>query len=379
LYNATDIKTQKVEMNCRYFGECGSCVVGGSLDEQRERKIDMMRSVFGGLWSGEFEWFGSPSSHYRARAEFGIWHDGERISYTMNGIRAKKICIDECPKCDEAIGRMMEPLLAALEGDETLRRSLFGVQFLGARDELLVSLIYHKKLDEIWEARTRPVAEELGVKLIGRSRAQKLVIGADYVCERLEVDGKSYRFKIYEGAFSQPNRAVNEQMIGWAARQARSGVRDLLELYCGHGNFTVPMSFGFGKVLATEISKASIRAALENCDLNGAHNITFVRLSSEELTEALNGGREFRRLEGVELGAFDFSHVFVDPPRAGLDEPSREFLRRFEHIIYISCNPATLARDLAQLSSTHEITAFALFDQFPYTHHLESGVAMRRR
>ena len=71
--------------------------------------------------------------------------------------------------------------------------------------------------------------------------------------------------------------------------------------------------------------------------------------------------------------------LFVAPPRAGLDATCRELAATFDHVVYVSCNPETLARDLAELSATHEVTRLAAFDQFPYTPHLESGVVLVRR
>jgi tRNA (uracil-5-)-methyltransferase len=70
--------------------------------------------------------------------------------------------------------------------------------------------------------------------------------------------------------------------------------------------------------------------------------------------------------------------VFVDPPRAGLDADTEKLVCRFDRILYISCNPTTLAQNLAQISKTHRIEATAVFDQFPWTDHLESGVLLSR-
>ena len=88
--------------------------------------------------------------------------------------------------------------------------------------------------------------------------------------------------------------------------------------------------------------------------------------------------REFYRLKelDINLSEFDFSHIFIDPPRAGLDDGVREFVAEFGHIIYISCNPQSLKRDLSALLKTHEILHFALFDQFATTAHLECGVIL---
>ena len=71
--------------------------------------------------------------------------------------------------------------------------------------------------------------------------------------------------------------------------------------------------------------------------------------------------------------------MLFDPPRAGLDDDSIELVSRFNKIIYISCNPNTLKDNLMQLSKTHTIDKFALFDQFPYTDHIETGVVLTRK
>jgi tRNA (uracil-5-)-methyltransferase len=81
----------------------------------------------------------------------------------------------------------------------------------------------------------------------------------------------------------------------------------------------------------------------------------------------------------VDLDCYDFSTIFVDPPRAGLDDLTRKMVCDYDRIIYISCNPETLARDLEVLTKTHNIEQTALFDQFPYTHHIESGVFLTRK
>ncbi|MCT6953425.1 tRNA (uridine(54)-C5)-methyltransferase TrmA, partial [Salmonella enterica subsp. enterica serovar Javiana] len=81
----------------------------------------------------------------------------------------------------------------------------------------------------------------------------------------------------------------------------------------------------------------------------------------------------------IDLKSYAFGSVFVDPPRAGMDPDTCELTRRFERILYISCNPETLAQNIAQLHDTHRISRCALFDQFPYTHHMESGVLLERR
>ena len=94
--------------------------------------------------------------------------------------------------------------------------------------------------------------------------------------------------------------------------------------------------------------------------------------------DACEEKREFRRLKDIDLKSYNFSSIFVDPPRAGLDELTRELVKGFETIIYISCNPETLHRDLEVLNRTHKVENFALFDQFSYTKHIECGVVLTK-
>jgi len=89
--------------------------------------------------------------------------------------------------------------------------------------------------------------------------------------------------------------------------------------------------------------------------------------------------RPFRRLAHINLADYQFTTVLVDPPRAGLDADTIKLIQRFDNIVYISCNPDTLAANLQLLCETHTIIRTALFDQFPYTHHMESGILLKRK
>mgnify|MGYP000982144807 FL=1 len=173
--------------------------------------------------------------------------------------------------------------------------------------------------------------------------------------------------------------AQNSSCKKYAVRPKSSAARDLLELYCGHGNFTIPLAAKFNRVLASEISKSSIANARINCELNGVCNAQFIRLSADELMSAFARKREFERLKGIDIFSYDFSHVLIDPPRAGLEPSVIDFIKNFRNLIYISCNPQTLFENLRSLCVTHEVRRFAIFDQFAHTSHIECGVLLRRR
>ncbi|VXB24746.1 tRNA (uracil-5-)-methyltransferase [Pseudomonas sp. 8AS] len=349
---------------------------------QLNDKVARLRELLAPFAAPEPQVFSSPGEHYRLRAEFRLWREQEERHYAMfaAGDKHTPILIDDFPIASIRINELMPQLKAAWQASRALSFKLFQVEFLTTlAGDALITLCYHRPLDAAWQAEAEQLAARLGVSLVGRSRGQRLVIGRDYVQEEMQVAGRTFRYRQPEGAFTQPNGLVCQQMLQWAFDALGERQDDLLELYCGNGNFTLPLATRVRKVLATEISKSSVNAALANLADNGIANIELVRLSAEELTQALNEVRPFRRLAGIDLKSYDFGAVFVDPPRAGMDPDTCELTRRFDNILYISCNPETLAANIAQLSDTHRIERCALFDQFPWTHHMESGVLLQRR
>jgi tRNA (uracil-5-)-methyltransferase len=321
---------------------------------------------------------------YRMRAEFRIWHEGDDLDYVMfrRDDPATPVAIEHFPVACETIQNLMPRLRARLRGSQALRRKLFQVEFLSTlTGDTLVTLVYHRALGDDWELAARELAGEFEVAIVGRSRRQKRVIGRDWVTEQLCVNGREYSYRQYEQAFTQPNAGVNTSMLGWACERAATLSGDLLELYCGNGNFTLPLAGHFGQVIATELAKRSVRAARENLEANGIDNVQIIRLSAEEVSQAMAGERVFRRLAELPrpLQEYDLRTIFVDPPRAGLDQHTVLMAAEFPAILYVSCNPHTLADNLRTLCTSHRIDAFALFDQFPYTDHMECGVLLVRK
>lgn len=353
-----------------------------TYDAQLAEKRALLVELLAPFGAPEPAVFDSPREHYRMRAEFRLWREDGQRHYAMfaPGDKHTPILLDDFPIASLRINELMPRLRAAWQASEALSFKLFQVEFLTTlAGDALITLAYHRPLDDVWQVEAEKLAAELNVSLVGRSRGQRLVIGRDYVEEELTVAGRSFRYRQPEGAFTQPNGKVCEKMLGWAYDVLGERDDDLLELYCGNGNFTLPLATRVRRVLATEISKTSVNAALANLADNGVNNVELVRLSAEELTQALNEVRPFRRLAGIDLKSYEFGSVFVDPPRAGMDPDTCELTRRFERILYISCNPETLAANIAQLNDTHKVTRSALFDQFPYTHHMEAGVLLERR
>ena len=296
--------------------------------------------------------------------------------------------------------------LNTLEPSHILRHKLYSVSFLANQSECIFSLIYHKSLDSMWESSARElmmylnrIHKDFTSFLLGQSKGQRVVLERDYLLDNfsfyLDTNTRSAlessfklekmsSFKKY-ALFSQPNPYANANMSAFLLQEIpkilpNHKACDLLELYCGSGNFTLVLAQVFRNIFASEVVKDSIALLRRTLEFQHITNITIARLNAKETQSALKREREFERLKGIDLDSFNFGAVLVDPPRSGIDDKEiLEFLVQFDCIIYISCNPHTLDSDLQSLESTHKIASFAFFEQFPYTHHIESIAILKRR
>ncbi len=356
--------------------------------KQLNEKITAMETLFAPFNAPKLEVFPSEVNHYRMRAEFRVWHEGEDLYYVMFEQNTKqKYRLDEFPAASRLINQAMPKLLEKIKSINVLRHKLFQVDFLSSLSgELLISLLYHRQLDESWQKEAKKLKQAFNdegfkVDFIGRAKKQKFIIERDFVIEKLKVKERTLTYQQIENSFTQPNAKVAESMLEWALDCTENSQGDLLELYCGNGNFSLALSPNFNRVLATELAKPSVASAQFNIRENQIENVKIIRMSAEEFTQAMTGQKVFRRLQEakVELADYECNTVFVDPPRSGMDEETCKMVQQYPRILYISCNPDTLCNNLAILSQTHVIKRIALFDQFPYTHHMEAGVLLERK
>lgn len=172
-----------------------------------------------------------------------------------------------------------------------------------------------------------------------------------------------YIFKISPMSFYQVNPIQAEVLYNTAIEAANLSKEDtLFDLYCGIGTIGIFASKFVKQVYGIEIVEQAIEDAKENAKINNVENIEFYAGDVEKVLPQI--------LENI---AGNPKVVFVDPPRKGLDNKTIEVLKTIkpEKIVYISCNPATLARDLKQLEEKYEIKEVQPVDMFPYTSHVE--------
>ena len=306
----------------------------------------------------------SPATGYRARAEFGF----SKNYFTMVSHK-HKIYMDQSSIPHPSIQQLMPNLLSKINKSEIIKKKLFQVNFRTSGTKVLATLIYHKPLEEEWIQAAKNIQDSLpNISITGRSKKQKVIIGEEDLELLCNYANSSFKILQNDSVFFQPNFYLYSLMISFITKQLEDP-RDLLELYCGCGGFTLPLASKFNKVFATENNRHSIRLLKESIKLNNLSNIQTARLSDDETASALANERPFRRLENIDMQSYEFSHILVDPPRAGLSTETIKLSKQFKNMIYISCNPETFLRDMVKVN--RKIESIGIFDQFANTQHLE--------
>jgi tRNA (uracil-5-)-methyltransferase len=304
----------------------------------------------------------SPSTSFRSRCEFSYGKN----HYVMHDIN-EKIYIKTFKDASLDIQNLMPVLLKRINENNVVNHKLFQVNFRSNQhNKIMVTMIYHKIIDKSLINLVNQISDDLKVNIVIRSKNYKYETRGLYLDDTLIYKN----LKIYQtdNTFTQSNKYLVDKMI-FKVIDLIQNPDDLLELYCGIGTFTIPLSFIFNKVLATENSRNSIKCLNKSLKENNISNIHNARLSSDEVSELFKG-KIFNRMNSKSISDFNFSHILLDPPRSGLAEDVINLASNFKNIIYISCSAKTYIRDI-NLIRSHKITNIELFDQFPNKNHLE--------
>ena len=302
----------------------------------------------------------SPATSFRSRCEFS-YSDNSYVMFETD----KKLYLDDFTLASSCIRKIMPNLLDEINKSKYLDKKLFQINFrANSNNIVLVTLIYHKSIDNEMINKIESISKKLNINLIVRSKNYIYKTSDNYFEDSIN------NIKVYQtdNCFYQPNKFLLTKMINRVELYIEQP-KDLLELYCGVGTFTLQLANKFNRIFATESNRESIKCLDKAIAINKLTNIYKSRLSAEELDEAFNG-RSFFRMKDINLNEFNFSHVLVDPPRSGLTDEVINLISKFKNIIYISCNGETYLRDIKKLRS-HKIKKIEIFDQFPNTRHME--------
>tara|TARA_B100000989_G_scaffold203366_1_gene153917 strand:+ start:89 stop:1096 length:1008 start_codon:yes stop_codon:yes gene_type:complete len=304
----------------------------------------------------------SPSSSYRNRCEFTYQKD----KYVMYQ-GSEKIYMTTFRSAAKQVQYLMPILLELINKSKRIKTKLFQVNFrTNDFNELMVTLIYHKKINDDLVNEIKNLSSQIQIKIILRAKNFLFSTSGKYFKSAIEY--KNINLYQTDNCFYQPNKFLLNYMINKVV-EFIVDADDILELYCGVGTFTMPISYSCNKILASENNRDSIKCLKIGLDQNNIFNVANVRLSDNEVYELLKG-KKFNRTKNINIDKYNFTHVLVDPPRSGLNEKTIKMVSNFKNIIYISCNPETYLRDVSSLKK-HKIKKIELFDQFPNTKHLE--------
>lgn len=345
---------------CDIFGVCGGCHIQfieyqKQVMMKEEILCDAMRRIAGInaelLPSVTGKEFG-----YRQRGQFKVSHKGE-LGFYRGGTR-EVIPVRHCPVMSDGIN----DLLRDLKGQD-----LMGVKELHITSgDSKTALIKGRAAEDLSER-----LFDAGVS--GTAFENRESVGKDYVT--LDLNGLKY--SITPWSFFQSNWALNTKMVA----DVVSGLMPLdgkkvLDLYAGAGNFSLPVSVLAREVIAIEENTDAVEDGMRNTMLNNIRNCHFINMPVEE---ALLQGKGSRTSKLLNSEPFDV--IILDPPRPGLTSGCIKALMSAGcgKIVYVSCNPATLARDIKKMSEKYDLEALRMIDFFPNTYHVEAVALLKQR
>ena len=182
---------------------------------------------------------------------------------------------------------------------------------------------------------------------------------------KLEEILSNYKYVISPNSFFQINKEQTINLYNQVKKYLGNNNNNILDLYCGSATIGIYVSNNAKNITGIEINPSSILDAKENIKLNNITNMNVLEGNVNKLLKSNN----------------TYDAIIVDPPRSGLDKTTKETLLKIKSpkIIYVSCNPITLARDIKDLSITYNLQDIKLFDMFPNTYHVESIVLLNKK
>lgn len=322
----------RVEPKCKYFGRCGGCDFQQMSDDaQLAAKISILQDCLKRIgkinFPTEIPIHASPKKfEYRTRTRLTADTRTQKLGFFRRNSN-EVFDIDEC-----------------LILSETLQKNL---------TDLRANLSF----EELW-------ANLVEIEIAG-GNTETSIFSDEILSETKEISFKFGEFFYWFNAktFFQGNPLLIEKLIETAIGNAKG--KTALELFCGVGLFSLPLSKRFEKVFAVESNETSIEFAKKNSEIARVENIEFTAQDASEFFD--------------EFTPQTVDFILVDPPRTGIERTTLDAIISFnpKQISYVSCDPATLARDLKILiENGYEIETIEAFDLFPQTHHVETVVKL---
>ena len=372
----------RIEPGCPYFGQCGGChYQHASYEEQLKIKSDILRETLRRLakleFPGEIQLHPSPPWQYRNRTRMRVRTAPEfAIGYQRFASHAL-LPVRECPISSPLIHRALAAIWKLGES-EKLPPGLTEIEFFANADdsELLLEITlapqgarelrgaadFARDLRQVLPA----VAGLVPFQAASNTSIRIDVpdeLAADFGPDFLVYRTRDVNYRVSAGSFFQTNRFLVDEMVNLVTARRDGGFA--LDLYAGVGLFSVPLSQNFRQVAAVESAPFSFH----DLQANAPSSVTGYRVDAQKFLAQIPPETRF-------------DYVVMDPPRGGLGEKVARAVAALKapHCTYVSCDPATLARDLRLLieSGQYRIREIHLLDLFPQTFHIEAVVRLER-
>jgi 23S rRNA (uracil1939-C5)-methyltransferase len=380
LERVVEAAPERVAAPCPYFGRCGGCHYQHiPYEAQLRYKTDILRETLGRIgrvrWDGPMETHASAPFGYRNRTQWKI-RTAQEGSATPGGIGyfeagSTRLCaVDECAILSPRLAETLTKLRTLAASGKTLSSIDEIEAFVDAADEKILLNLSSERLTESPETTAsalRAALPRVESILVQDRRADKFeLFGPGY----LSYSAAGADFRVGHLSFFQVNRFLIDALVEAVIGDSRG--RLALDLFAGVGLFTVALTKRFDRVIGVESNLAAAKDLEVNLQSSGGVSPTHRHATAEAF---LSHWQERPDL------------VVLDPPRAGVEPETLTRLKKLApwRINYLSCDPATLARDLAALVGSpetpgpYEIRDINLFDVFPQTYHMEALVRLKRR
>lgn len=385
----------RIEVDCKTYKRCGGCdlrhikyektlemkqnAVQALVNKTLKQKIKVEQTV--GMEKPVF---------YRNKAQFpiGLNKDGKATIGVFANRTHEIIPIEKCyiqnqeaEKIAKEIENFINENKISVYNEKTRKgilRHIIVKVAIKTKEIMCILVINGNKIPKEEELVKRLTEKFKDIKSIQKNINTKntnVIMGTENIkifgTEYIEDILGEFRFKISPLSFYQVNPIQAEKLYNAGVDYANITKNDIaFDLYCGIGTISLFMAKHAKKVYGVEIVSQAIEAAKENAKINGIKNAEFIAGDTEIILDDLINNKKI--IPNI---------IMVDPPRKGLDNKSIENILKVksEKLVYISCNPATLVRDLAKLEEFYEIKKIQPFDLFPFTKHVECVCVLNLR
>jgi 23S rRNA (uracil1939-C5)-methyltransferase len=377
LLEVTSAANQREKARCPHFQVCGGCHYQHiSPAEQRRLKKDILRetlSRLGGIrWEKEIHEHAAEPYGYRNRAQWALRSGQPRAFGYFLPESSTIVPIDECPVLSPALAETFLKLQEMARSGQLPDKIVEIEAFADSADTKIALNIaferFPKSAEQLASAFRESLPQLHSLLLLDKSKNRFELTGPGYLIH----EAGGFQYRVSHLSFYQVNRFLIEDLLKTVTADLQGNFA--LDLYAGVGFFTIPLARAFQRVVSVDANLSATRDLHANAEKAGVSVISHNEHAEEFL--------------GKTTETPDF--VLLDPPRAGLGAEAAAKLAGLgaPEIAYLSCDPSTLARDLAVLTGSkghsgtterrYEISGMHLFDLFPQTYHIETLVRLRR-